>query len=449
MEESIRNNASPSHRNEDRFNYEETLREMRVKEKELSSRTEMLENMVRTLTSSFSASTPIESATGSAPPFGLQSPHSQSLPATNSFSQMMGYSKSYLRDALELVPKYDGHNIPVWQFARACKRAKESLPLADEAFFVRMLRNKLTHHAYLAVEDEIHPTVELFLDSLKRTFGSGRSSNYYRGQLSMAYKKPNEHILDYIGRIKDLKASIIDGDQTNLGRQLSNVEIAAIESFALEAFFEGLPREYRTELRAEGFCSLPDACSKVLIINKRLEREEARYRNTRTHRDNPAPAQQPQIFQRNPPVGPNGPPGVANAAGRKICGFCKNIGHLVHECRKRMNHERFSNNNNNNNYVNDNNNGYNRVNSNINNNDNRRNYVNNSPPRNTGNHREVSANGASRDLGTARSTLCIRSTPGPSTSSAETTELYQPLSSNHPPSEDQSRSCSTPERSLT
>jgi hypothetical protein len=70
------------------------------------------------------------------------------------------YSKSYIRDTL--VPKYDGHNISVWQFAQTCKRAKESVPLFDEAHLVRLLRNKLTGHVYMAVEDEVHITVDKF-----------------------------------------------------------------------------------------------------------------------------------------------------------------------------------------------------------------------------------------------------------------------------------------------
>ena len=431
-EDPTENAASSLQRNEDRVNYERAIKDMREKEKELTKRTEMLENMMRNLTSSFSASSPVEIATGSSPSFNFTSPASQSVPATNSFSQMMGYPKSYLRDALELVPKYDGHNIPVWQFARACKRAKESVPLVDEALFVRMLRNKLTHHAYLAVEDEIHPTVGRFLDSLKRTFGSGRSANYYRGQLSMAYKKPNEHILDYIGRIKDLKTAIIEGDQTNLNRSLSEIELASIESFTLEAFYEGLPREYRTELRAEGYNGFLDACSKVLVINRRLEREEARYKNVRTSRDNSAIANQPRILQRDPPVTSNVPSSTLDAAGRKICGFCKNIGHLIHECRKRQYHERFGNNNNNN-YINSNNN----------------NSTNNLPSRNTGNHNEVSDNRAPRGHGKALSALCIGNTLSPSTSSEETTAQFQLSNSNLLPLGDQSPSCSIQEHNLT
>lgn len=410
--------ASSQQQNEDRVNYEELIKEMRDKEHELCKRTEILENMMQTFTSNFSSFTPNEFTASPPPPFNCPSSPTQGTPATYNPPQTTGYPQSYLRDALELVPRYDGHNIPVWQFARACKRAKESVPLVDEALFVRMLRNKLTYHAYLAVEDEIHPTVGKFLDSLKRTFGSGRSANYYRGQLSMAYKKPNEHILDYIGRIKDLKSAIIEGDQTSLDRPLTRVELASIESFTLEAFYEGLPREYRTELRAEGYDTFADACSKLLMIDKRIEREENRYKNNRS---NTMPANSTRILRRDPPISPGN---SLNAPGRKICSFCKNIGHLVHECRKRQNRENYnynnnrfsgsndnrpnrSNNNNqftyngnnrfnNNNRFNDNNSNrfYNNSNANHpNSNFSSNNNANNSQPRDTGNRREVSVNG--------------------------------------------------------
>jgi len=72
----------------------------------------------------------------------------------------INYPNSSIRDALELVPKFDGHNMPVLQFARACKRAKELIPLTNENHLVRLLRNKLIGHAYIAVEDEIHNSVQ-------------------------------------------------------------------------------------------------------------------------------------------------------------------------------------------------------------------------------------------------------------------------------------------------
>lgn len=442
--------AQPRQPKSDELDYETAIKDMREKERQLSERTAMLENMMHMFSSALSgacragpaASTPVPQAVGpNQSAFTLQTPpHTSSQPETaftgiNNSLYSASYPKSYLRDALELVPKYDGHNIPVWQFSRACKRAKDSVPLVDEALFVRMLKNKLAHHAYLAVEDEFHPTLDNFLDTLKRVFGSGRSPNYYRGQLSMAYKRPNEHILDYIGRIKDLKSAIIDGDQTNLGRPLTETEIASIESFALEAFFEGLPREHRVELRAEGYRNFADACSKVLTINKRLEREDARNRTSRTPRENSAlSSPTPRVLQREPSstlVNASGSPALM---GRKICSYCKNLGHLVNECRKRRYHENL--------------NARNHGNDNpppTNANQHGNNYtgnINNHSPRNTGNGPEISAKGTPRDLWKTSPAHCLGTIPSPSTSSEETMGHYRPSNYDQLPSADQLPSCS-------
>ncbi|KYM99639.1 hypothetical protein ALC62_09607 [Cyphomyrmex costatus] len=329
----------------------------------------------------------------------------------------MPYLKSHIRDALDLVPKYDGYNIPVWQFSRACKRAKETIPSVDEARLVRMLRNKLSHHAYLAVEDETHLSVDKFLETLKRTFGSGRNSNYYRGQLSNAYKRPSEHILDYIGRIKDLRTAIIEGDQAVFDRPCTKPEISSIDSFTLDSFFEGLPREYRVELRTEGYSNFSDACSKVIEIHKRLERENSRYRGPDNSRNNRAvsqgtphmaasaysnPSQNLSSVNNHsaPPVGPN-------LAEQKLCNYCKKLGHLINECQKRLyNQTKYST-------------------------DKRDNDNKSASVQPSGNRPEASAAGTLRGPAIPCPTYFIDSALGLSTHSAQMTEAY-PSSSSYP-----------------
>ncbi|KYN21439.1 hypothetical protein ALC57_06189, partial [Trachymyrmex cornetzi] len=297
---------------------------------------------------------------------------------------------------------------PIWQFARACKRAKDSIPLIDEVLFVKMLRNKLSNHAYLAIEDETHDTVAKFLESLKKTFGPDRSSNYYRGQLSIAYKKQGEHILDYIGKIKDLVTAIIEGDQSNLNRKLTSEETQTIESYALEAFYEGLPGNYRVELKAEGYTNFADACAKAITIHKRLEREEARHKyNRNTHGGTTDNNTQPQmrILQRDNQREPTNNTNIFHGT-RKICTFCKNLGHVFHECHKRQyqpNNTRFDNNTNVNNNNNENNN-------------------NNS---HTGNKLEASANGTTRGQGNVRPIYPLECIPQEYTSSDQTPTTYQ------------------------
>lgn len=248
-------------------------------------------------------------------------------------------SNSTIREALELVPKYDGHSMPVLQFVRACKRAKELIPLTFESHLVRLLRNKLVGHAYLAVEDETHETINQLIDCLKRTFGPARDSNYYRGQLSMNYKKPSDHILDYIGRVKDLRTAIIEGDQTQFGRTLNNCEIEQIDSYVLESFFEGLPPEYRTEIRLEGYVTLSEAYNKAVLINKRLERDRTRLRDTKPHSTTtPSPSTAENTTPKISILQPDRrqPSTTSSPTEAKICTYCKNFGHLISECKKRQ-----------------------------------------------------------------------------------------------------------------
>lgn len=289
------------------------------------------------------------------PPKGSFQAPAQNIPefqpnTTNPFQPAgINYSNSSIRDALELVPKYDGHNIPVLQFARSCKRAKELVPLTNENHLVRLLRSKLVGHAYLAVEDEIHNTVDQLIDSLKRTFGPARTSNYYRGQLSINFKKPSEHILDYICRVKDLRNAIIEGDQMQFGRLLNNLEIEQIDSYTLESFFEGLPPEYRAEIRMETCRNLQETYNRAILINKRLERDRIRQHDNKA---GPVRANLPSNQQKQTPrfniIQPNRSPLHINAPVNrtsqptdpsfqsKICAYCKKFGHLISECRKRQ-----------------------------------------------------------------------------------------------------------------
>jgi len=57
------------------------------------------------------------------------------------------------------------------------------------------------------------------------------------------------------------------------------IEIITINSLTLEAFYGGLSREYRLELKTKRYSSFPNACSKIIVISKRFEMEEARLRN--------------------------------------------------------------------------------------------------------------------------------------------------------------------------
>jgi len=118
--------------------------------------------------------------------------------------------KISFREALETVPTFDGQNLTVSQFARACRRAKEIIPPSSERNLTKLLCNKLRGRALTAVEDENCNTVAQLIDILSISFGEHRTLEQYEGELSNIHLRPKKHILDFINRVKDLRTSIID-----------------------------------------------------------------------------------------------------------------------------------------------------------------------------------------------------------------------------------------------
>ncbi|KAI4491335.1 hypothetical protein M0802_010268 [Mischocyttarus mexicanus] len=126
-----------------------------------------------------------------------------------------------LREITETVPKLDGHNIAVSQFARCCRRTLDSLPLdftsETEISLTTLLIFKLSGHAYVVVENLKITRLEQLIERLKDAFLPSHSSNFYRGQLATEIKKPGEHVLDYFSRIRELTQSIIEIESKQVG----------------------------------------------------------------------------------------------------------------------------------------------------------------------------------------------------------------------------------------
>lgn len=105
---------------------------------------------------------------------------------------------------------YDGYNIPLAQFTRAYRRAHEIIPASAERNLTKLLINKLTERAYYAVEGEPCDTVTELIDLLIGAFGSLKTLDQYCGELSTVFLRSNEHVFDYISRVKDIRTAILD-----------------------------------------------------------------------------------------------------------------------------------------------------------------------------------------------------------------------------------------------
>lgn len=283
----------------------------------------------------------------------IRAKHDSSPRPIHSPSEIM--SPIRFKDVIDSIPRYDGQKPPVFQFSKICERAYKLISPQQEQYLVQLIINKLHGHAYTAIEGMDFSTVTSLTSHLKKIFGPNKSLNQYRGELGNLYMLPSEDIFSYVERTKELRSAIMDGEINLYGTLLPQDE-DKIDQDVLESFINGLPTDLLVRVKLEGqYSNLDSAIASTIQLSKTLEAESRRKKHIYPIKPNSTPrvdfpARNPTTtnprsntyndskFQRpsNQPfikplipgqLGPNSP----NAT---ICKYCKNPGHLIHECRK-------------------------------------------------------------------------------------------------------------------
>lgn len=255
-----------------------------------------------------------------------------------------------LREVIDTIPTYDGYNISLQRFVTACRRARDLLPSSSERHLTRLLINKLHGRAYWATQDEDCQYLTDLIDILTSTFGTNKTTDQYRGELSMIYMKPEEHILDYITRVKELRTAVIDTSRrTDNTRHLTQ----DIDDLTIRAFCDGLPRTYKLEMNPREYLIPSEAYAAARKIAKGLEIEKSRYGNTNSvNATNCNPKGTASRFSKNnsyqqddkrgyrrPESKPEPYKNTTNnqqlqilQRPQKSCEYCKKMGHTIGEC---------------------------------------------------------------------------------------------------------------------
>lgn len=263
------------------------------------------------------------------------------------------FSPIRLKDVIDSIPKYDGHKMSVFHFCKMCERALNLIPQYHEYHLVQLIVNKLQGHAYAAIEGSEYTTVFDLTRRLRKIFGPNKSTDQYRGELANIYMKPNENLLDYVERVKELRTAIMDGETTESGFIDASVK-DSIEISSRESFVNGLPSDLLIRVKLQGYYSLEDAIVAAIQLSKTLEAENLRKR-VASHKPTYTPPlradvaykpRQSSNFVNTPPEQsvtasrstPFIKPLVPGQSGPNytngICFYCKNPGHLMKDCRK-------------------------------------------------------------------------------------------------------------------
>ncbi|XP_043685217.1 uncharacterized protein LOC122637275 isoform X1 [Vespula pensylvanica] len=232
-----------------------------------------------------------------------------------------------IREAINMVPQYDGYNISIGTFTRACKRARELILFNAEETATRLIIKKLRGQVYSIVKDYNIYSIDRLCDILWENL-----CTQYKVELSSIYMDQDEHILEFIDRVKDLR-QVICNEERYKSHELTEEKRKEIDEFILISFCHGLPLEYRLKITPDTCEDLLDAFVKARKFYAEIEFDRVRYQEY----------QQPQDFRDRPTTSNCDKIGIKNRNTRAInsnpapksCTYCNKLGHNKDECYKR------------------------------------------------------------------------------------------------------------------
>ena len=238
-----------------------------------------------------------------------------------------------LRDALEIVPIFDGRSVPLVHFIEGCEEAKQMLPPipAVEQNLVKMIRSKIIGEARKCIYGMTFEKVDDLINRLKKIYSPSKTVYQLQGELGSTYMWERESVLSYATRIKEIADQIYDAHRINNGGQLDETFKAGLEKDLIQCFLRGLRPEI--EIRVEQGEVFKDVTNNAIEVERRLN-AAADLRKGNIFKQKPDELEENTRSNRHEPKSIR----VNYTQGEVIiCQFCNKRGHTASACRSLAN----------------------------------------------------------------------------------------------------------------
>ncbi|KAI5636941.1 hypothetical protein NE865_10356 [Phthorimaea operculella] len=258
---------------------------------------------------------------------------------------------------LKLIPPFDTNQPEqVYRFVRSCNSAFELAQKDQGQILLVYALNNITGSGASDVHSKQHASWDVLRSYLIERFSNVKTISHLNLELQSMFQKPNETLIEYFHRVDLCRSKIIEKLTAEISDNTLEGRKATTEETALSVFVNGVGADMSTMLRTKGFNTLTEAGRFAIQEDKIRAMNNARqalFKNS-----NPRPPTLPsrpaqRTFYNNhrpPPPNQNRSPTINNnistSTNTKICNYCKNIGHVISECRKRAYNNNLRNENN-------------------------------------------------------------------------------------------------------
>lgn len=170
--------------------------------------------------------------------------NTQTIPYTSSLLQPM--RNLSIKDAIDLIPKYNGFNIPLTTFVQACRESLTMIQRENEGVFTRLIKMRLFGEALKATQGKIFLTVDELAKYLDTMFGSAKTCLQLGGELAIMKQKDGENGVSFANRIRTIAQEISEAAKRE-SRDTDNF-VVQLEKDKVKHFIRGLRWEVRARM---------------------------------------------------------------------------------------------------------------------------------------------------------------------------------------------------------
>lgn len=222
-----------------------------------------------------------------------------------------------LRDALAVIPEYDGKTSSLGAFIQGCEEAVEMLEPESEKYLVKAVRVKIKGEPRRTIHLNTFANIEELVDFLKSIYAPSRNIYQLQGELGAIYQKQDESVIAYSNRLRDVGFQILDAYEFGRSNEADEAFKKNTEDSLPACFINGLRPEI--EQRMGRHHEIDDAVKEAV----KIEREIAARAALRGEKTSPPEPRGNKTEKRNVNV---------VISEETICQVCKKTGHIAPTC---------------------------------------------------------------------------------------------------------------------
>lgn len=151
-----------------------------------------------------------------------------------------------IKDAIEIIPVFNGSDISLSTFIEGCRDAAQILPQGCEGDILKLIKLRLSGEALKCMNGRSYDNIDQIERYLEGLFGSSKTSHHLSGELAATKQDKGENVIKYANRIKSLGYEIASTAQKE-GRYDRNFK-RFLENDLIKFFIRGLNYGIRSRM---------------------------------------------------------------------------------------------------------------------------------------------------------------------------------------------------------